>query len=417
MLKQNQAVFCSRNQALSALVLFGLIFFAALPARAQTANNQGTERDRAIQLINDGKFAEALPIFEKLAVTNPADAQVQYGLGIATLMTSRELKDAQLTSARLRARTALLRAKELGVRDASLDLLLKSIAPDGGEPGVSKNKEARGAMEAAFRAFAARDYEQAAREYERAARLDPTLYEAALYTGNSHYALKNWDKAGEWFARAIALDADREIAYRYWGDALMGNGKQEAARDKFFDAIIAEPYDQLAWKGLIQWAQQNKIRLDHPKIEIPTSVSTGENGNVNITIDEKALGGSKTDGSAAWMMYGLARAGWGTDKNGKLSEKFSKAYPNEKKYRHSLAEESDALQLVMLSVREQGDIKQLEPSLAALSRLQKAGLIEPYILFARADQGIISDYALYRKANRDKLRRYLLEYVVTGGGK
>ncbi|MEJ7616397.1 MAG: hypothetical protein WKF30_05370 [Pyrinomonadaceae bacterium] len=32
-------------------------------------------------------------------------------------------------------------------------------------------------------------------------------------------------KAGEWFAQAIAINQDRETAYRYWGDALMAQGK------------------------------------------------------------------------------------------------------------------------------------------------------------------------------------------------
>jgi len=114
----------------------------------------------------------------------------------------------------------------------------------------------------------------------------------------------------------------------------------------------------------------------------------------------------------------MGRASWMTGKDGKLSENFSRAYPNEKTYRHSLAEELDALRMVILSVKEQGkEIKQLEPSLERLVKLNEAGLLEPYILFARADQGIAQDFAEYRKTKRDKLLRYLLEYVVTGGGK
>jgi hypothetical protein len=117
------------------------------------------------------------------------------------------------------------------------------------------------------------------------------------------------------------------------------------------------------------------------------------------------------------MAYGLARAGWTTGKDGKLSEKFARAYPNEKTYRHSLAEEMDAFRLVLVSLKEQGkEVKQMEPSLAKLVKLNEAGLLEPFVLFARADRGIAQDFSEYRKANRDKLRRYLLDYVVKGGG-
>ena len=46
-----------------------------------------------------------------------------------------------------------------------------------------------------------------------------------------------------------------------------------------------------------------------------------------------------------------------------------------------------------------------------LLKLHRAGLLEPFILFAKADQGIAQDYSAYRQANRAKLRQYLLEYV------
>ena len=45
-------------------------------------------------------------------------------------------------------------------------------------------------------------------------------------------------------------------------------------------------------------------------------------------------------------------------------------------------------------------------------RVNDAGLLEPYILFAHPDPGIARDYAGYRTANRDKLRRYWLEIVI-----
>jgi hypothetical protein len=42
--------------------------------------------------------------------------------------------------------------------------------------------------------------------------------------------------------------------------------------------------------------------------------------------------------------------------------------------------------------------------------------LESYILLARADEGLIRDYPGYLRANRAKLRRYVMEYVVKGGG-
>jgi hypothetical protein len=47
-----------------------------------------------------------------------------------------------------------------------------------------------------------------------------------------------------------------------------------------------------------------------------------------------------------------------------------------------------------------------------LANIQKAGFLEPFVLLNRADDGIAQDYPAYRDANREKVRRYLDEFVV-----
>jgi hypothetical protein len=96
-------------------------------------------------------------------------------------------------------------------------------------------------------------------------------------------------------------------------------------------------------------------------------------------------------------------------------ESFAKAFPEEKVYRHSLPEEAAGLRKVAEGVSRDlkaGKIHSLDPSLATLVKLNDEGMLEAYILLGRADQGIAHDYAGYREAHRDQLRRYLDEYVV-----
>ena len=50
-----------------------------------------------------------------------------------------------------------------------------------------------------------------------------------------------------------------------------------------------------------------------------------------------------------------------------------------------------------------------------LVKLNEDGFLEAYILFAHPDQGIVRDYAAYRKDNREKLRRYWSEVVIMRG--
>jgi tetratricopeptide (TPR) repeat protein len=267
----------------------------------------------------------------------------------------------------------------------------------------SKNQEADALMREGEVHFAAQEWDQARAAYEKAFKIDPTIYEAPLFIGDVYFQRRDMDKAGEWYAKAIAIDPNRETAYRYWSDAYLRIGKMKESRDKAVDAIIAEPYNRMSYRGLLQWAQKNNVKLGHPKIEVPADVSSSKPGEVSITLDPKMLGG-KEDGSSAWLVYSITRATWRTDK-------FAKTFPKEKTYRHSLAEEMDAMQMVVSSVKSDKKIKKMEESLVNLLKLNDAGLLEAYILLARADDGIAQDYEEYRKGNREKIRRYLTEIV------
>jgi hypothetical protein len=189
----------------------------------------------------------------------------------------------------------------------------------------------------------------------------------------------------------------------------MKQGKTEAARDRYIEAFITEPYSKFARGGLVQWAQMTHVELAHPAIEIPSDVTFDDKGNASISLDANALLGGKDDGSFAWISYGATRSAW-------RKEKFAKTFPGEPAYRHSLLEEVEALRSVLALAATDKKVKSLSPSLQKLKRLNDEGLLESYIVLARADQGIAEDYPAYLKANRDKLRRYVVGYVVTGGG-
>jgi len=257
--------------------------------------------------------------------------------------------------------------------------------------------------------FAQAHFDTSVKADQRPLKIDPRLYEAALFIGDVYFKTNRQADAGRWFARAVLINPDRETAYRYWGDSLMKQNKSAEARDKFIEAFIAEPYNRLARAGLVQWAQVNGIRLAHPEINIPVGVSSQGN-QTDLTVDPSRV--NQSDGTSAWVVYGAARATW-------KNQKFSQTFPNEHIYRHSLAEEAEALRAVLDTVNAQTRehrITQLDPSLATLVKLNQEGLLEAYILLGRADQGIAQDYASYRRAHIDLLRRYVSQYVMTGGG-
>ncbi|HEV7904758.1 MAG TPA: tetratricopeptide repeat protein [Pyrinomonadaceae bacterium] len=400
----------SRRTSLVAPVV--IVFVAALlmpaaPLFAQGVVNYEAEKQRALKLLENSKPTEALPILERLTESNPEDGQVMFYFGFATLAQAQTLTDTNARKqSRIRARAAMLKARELGYKSALLDSILESVPADGGEEQkYSANAEADRAMREGEASYVKGNLDAALASYQRALELDPKLYEAALFAGDMYFKKGQAFKAAEWYDRAIQIAPDRETAYRYSASPLMEAGKLEEARTRYIEAVIAEPFNRLAWAGMARWAEAAGVQLAHPKIDVPTSVTPLKDNKMTINISPDSL--DKDDGSAAWMAYGISRAAWATSK-------FAKEFPNEKEYRHTLREEADALRMVVESVRIQTKdkkIKTLDASLARLVKLHDEGLLEAYILFARADKGIAQDYAEYRKTNRDKLRRYLSEYV------
>ena len=395
------------------IVVSCLVFCSAL-CFAQGDPDYEAAKQEAYALYKQGRMTEVLPIAENLYAKNPKDIQVIELYAFSTFASTLTMKDpAERKQARKKAHDLAVIAKELGDTSNLLKTLLE-VPPDGGggEDGYSKRKDVDAAMREAEAAFARGDYKKALAAYNVAFQLDPNLYTAALFSGDVYYKQGDVQKAGEWFAKAIEINPDAETAYRYWGDALMNvSKKKEEARDKFIEAIIAQPYDRRAWMGLTQWADKYGVKLGHPRIDVPKdSVQRKDDKNVNIFLSP----GNKKDGSEAWFAYSIARAAWMTD------EKRKEQFPNEKEYRHSLREEVESLKMVADVVT--GNVKEkklkdsaLDISIANLIKLQQADLLEPYILFVQADKGIAQDYADFRKTNRDKLRKYLSEVVINGG--
>jgi tetratricopeptide (TPR) repeat protein len=413
-------------RALRVAAAFALLLASLAPALAAQNPQNDPDRERAFKLYEAQNFVEATPLLEKLAEKYPNDPAVLGRLGFSIYAATASVKDpAQRRQLREMALQVLRRAQRAGDNSSLTQMTLGALESGGTtEVPFSNVLNAEKAMREGEDAFVRGDLDKALAAYRRALELDPVLYEAALYAGDMYFkkghlesdARKKGElmtQAGEWFAKAVRINADRETAHRYWGDALMmGQNRRDESRDHFVDAIVAEPYTRSSWVGLAQWAQKYGVRLAHPKIDVQSSVSPLKDNKMTITIDPKSLEKSD-DGRAAWMMYGIARAAWSTNNY----EMFKKAYPGEKTYRHSLREESDALRAVVEGVRNQqkaGEVKQLSKDLQFLLQLEEAGLLEAYVLFARPDEGIAQDYAEYRKANRDKLRRYLVEHLASG---
>lgn len=417
----NQSLTAKRIFLNACLLLTISMFLSGTDAALAQGTDYDAKRQRALELFDQQNFAAAMPLFEELVKIKSDDRVVWEQLGWSTMVVAASIKDpTQRKQVRERARQAFLRAKELGDDSNLLRTGLEAMSgPDPGDLTISSNQQADVAMREGEDAYSRGDLDTALSKYAHALELDPKLYEAALFAGDMEfkkgynstdpqYRSNAFDRAGIWFGKAIAINPNRETAYRYWGDALDAQGKTNDARDKFVDAIIAEPYKRGVYDGLGQWAERHNVPASHPKIDQPPPSLKSEKSGDQTTI---LIDPSKLDSKSPahyWSFYDLTRATYKT-------ASFPREYPNETEYRHSLKEEATALRIVAeICAKDfkEGKVKLLDQSLRNLIKLNDAGLLEAYILFARPDAGIARDYDAYRAANRDKLRRYWSEIVI-----
>jgi hypothetical protein len=314
---------------------------------AAVAWAQDDEATRADALFQQGKRVDALPLYEDLSRTNPKEMLYAERLADCLGAAATQTDDAaQMKALRTRQRDAARLAVQLGDKAVFVQQMA-NLDPDTPLYAgiVSPGKDL---LAEAEKAYTAGDFPAAMEKYVAAAQADPHLYEAPLYAGDTAYVQKDLPTAAHWFTIAIQIDPNRETAYRYWGDAIMKYGNDPAAaREKFIEAIVAEPYNKYAWQGLNQWAQTEKAVILASKIDRPAAPVVDPKNSKNITINVNPADAlNKNDqGSFAWMAYSIKRALYRGDE-------FSKQFPDEKEYRHSLKEEDDALSVVVSVLKE-----------------------------------------------------------------
>ncbi len=397
-------MFSERNVRPFAWCFFAclLLFIGTAQTFAQTA--VATDRQQALELFKAQKLFEALPILEKIAPQTPDDVEVHEALVMCLLAkSSAEKTPAAQVAIINKIRAIALRFSAKGQKTQIFSRVLE-VFPQDVSANVAAPPDASPAERALVEgeeAFNKGDFKNALVGYGKAEKLDPKLYEAPLYAGDVYWKMEDVAKAGEAYARAIAIDPDRDTAYRFWGNVLLTSGKMPEAREKLIEAVIAQPYHRDPWSYLNTWAEKNNVKLAHPRVIIPNSVNK-EKGKTAITIDPKTL--TEDDGASYWIAYSGQKSLW-------MNEKFAKEFPKETKYRHTLREEADCLRIVATMAGDKKNISDI--SVLNVVKLNKEGLLEAFVLFSMADQSIAQDYSEYRRTSRDKLRKYLMDYVTS----
>jgi tetratricopeptide (TPR) repeat protein len=377
---------------------------AVLLPEVQAAESSSVDdATTARTMFESGNVVGALPYYERLVQKEPKNPLYAERLAYSLTAQLAPLPAGEQRKALLvRATAEAQRARSLGDNSNLLQTLLRSLEGGTMEAPSAEVQE----LAAAETAFTRGEYDKALAAYEAVAAANPLSYSARLFAGDVHYVRGNIDAAGKWFQAAIDLNPNVETAHRYWGDALAKVKREDEALQHYIDAVVAEPYNRNSWMGLQQWAGRNKYRMQKPNIQTPAAPTIGQrdDGKPNIGINMSPT--KNVPASAAWLIYSMTRSTW-------MLGEFNKRYPQEGKYRHSLAEEAAALRAAVAAAKlDELDLNGADKELQGLAMIGKADLIEPYVLLQSADDGIARDYNDYRAANRDKLVAYIRQIVL-----
>ena len=361
------------------------------------------ERQKAEGLFAQGKRLEALPLLEDLVRKNPRDDELLVALAAALVDHAATLTDQNAAAKeRFRARDLVQKAWELGNTSPLSENLRQLLGelPTNGAIKFSDDPAVEKIMLSGESAFSRRDFDGALKAYAKALEFEPTNYPATLFTANTYDRKNDFAKAGEWYQRAIKLNPNIETAYRYYADMLAKEGDMSKSRLMLIRAAVAEPYNKIVWREIRAWAIINNTAFNIVYVPIPANV------------DPDPSAGQSQDVSSAWRAYYSVRSDWQKD------GRFQKHFPREAEYRHSLPEESEALNaaanvLERLKEDKKGDEQVAgNPVAGLLLKLYEAGLIDSYVLFSLGDDGIAKDYIAYRAKNRVKLEDYLDRFVL-----
>jgi len=396
-------------------VLFFCTIVSLSSAQAQTQGHSAYEgkRQQAMQLFEQGKRLEALPLLEELVQKNPKDDELLVALAASLVRHAATLTDQQAAAKeRFRAKNLVQKALDFGNNSPLAQNLrqLLGAMPLNGAMQFSENPSVEQAMLAGEAAFSRRDFAEAIKSYAKALELEPKNYAAALFIGNTYHKQGDYVKAAEWYQHAIQLDPNVETAYRYYAEMLVKEGDMSKARTFFIHAAVAEPYNRMVWRDLIAWASINRTELNFKYAGLLSDPKVPKKNE--SLFDVKLFPQRPKDLSDAWQAYHVVRIVW------KEGGKFTQHFPHEAGYRHSLAEEIEALTAEINALEKlEGDVETAEmvtenPSLLLLLNLHQAGVLEPYVLFRLADEDIGKDYPNYRSRNRGKLEQYLDKFVV-----
>lgn len=293
------------------------------------------------------------------------------------------------------------------------------------EADLACPQEAVEAMGQAESLYASRRFETSLEHYRRAVEACPASGAIRTAYADAVYALGEYALAARLFREALAVDPWRRTAHRYLADAEVRLGRGEAALRECVLAIVSDPTYEAAWSALHGFAEQTergwrRVRAEKPRVE----AGTGEDGQAEVSLALPGLAGdgnpsskAEQDEAAAWLMYGLTKAGilgGSFDREGEPVPEGAVAKPTPPGSR--LALERAAVRKALLVLARPR--RKAPPSFwGNIRQASEAGLLDAAIFLTMMDRELAAEYPAYRETHGEDLVRFVETILVPKSGR
>jgi tetratricopeptide (TPR) repeat protein len=237
--------------------------------------------------------------------------------------------------------------------------------------------------------FGKKNYEKALTYYRKSFEADTTNYQAYLYMGDSYYAMKYYGEAAEFFRIAAAKQPRLIEPAKYLADCYKYKGEYEKALDEIKQCFFIYP-DESLFLSLTGFLPKLGKKLDRNWVLrlAPINNTTNQYNRRNIFTDPLHF---------KHYTAALTQLNESYDENGLLkSDTTTSKYLEIESWRY------------MLKMTEGEDI----PSLEYARKMDKLGLLEPYIFINLFNVDLYEQYLDYIQSNPQKVKRYIDNYLI-----
>jgi tetratricopeptide (TPR) repeat protein len=318
-----------------------------------------------------GQYQQALEKYQAAEKTAPeASLPLSSAAGLLLELSGR-VEPGQAAKMRDQARALATRAAAMWADDPIAQETLRKLDDDGPSPLHVPGPEAKKLHVEAEVEFTQRHFGVALAKYEALMKLDPQYSVAWIGAGDCYYFQKDWVRAEAMFRRATEVEPRNAQAWRFLSDALLQQGKRDAAEAALLSGIVADPSQKPNWSKLAALRAGAGLPLRPLALRRFTRVSLAPdaNGKYTLEIDESISNKLDTPDGAIQVMLAA------TEANLRLAAKDRPLSP----YEVQLNAWRTALKTADELKAETGK-GFTDPALLQIQSLAKDGQLEPAIL-------------------------------------